>query len=117
MVGKKRKTTPSLDPDCAFDLSQDPDRRLSWTTASGALPTLRYSGSLLWMPLLRRWLLAGELAAASGFPVADDLAATAQVPLDSTTAAEATNRDLGNGTHVAQLGAVLAVALACAKRI
>ena len=56
-------TDPAQDESCLFNLCQDPRKRRSWTyCASGGyvLPTLRFSGSLLWSPKLKRWLLLVE---------------------------------------------------------
>ncbi len=36
----------------------------------------------MWIPYLRRWFLAVELAALSGFPVEEELARSAEVPCD-----------------------------------
>ncbi|CAE8701861.1 unnamed protein product [Polarella glacialis] len=89
------------DSNCAFDLSQDPQERPSCTTADGSLPTLRL-GSLIWVSILRRFLVPFELAAATGFPVNDALATSAQVALDLCCEVY-TVPILGNGMHVASL--------------
>lgn len=95
------------DSNCAFDLSQDPQERPSCTTADGSLPTLRL-GSLIWVSILRRFLVPFELAAATGFPVNDALATSAQVALDMCCEVY-TVPILGNGMHVASVGSILVV--------
>ncbi len=103
---------PTNDPNCVFDLGQNPAKRPS-CTRNGQLPTLRRSG-VMWIPHLHRWFLAVELAALSGFPVVEDLALAAEVPRDC--AAERYNSGfIGNGMHVANVGCVLACALSCLR--
>ena len=106
----KKHRDSALDPECVFDLSQNPACRMC-TSASGALPTLRHSGSLLWSPYHRRWILAIELAAASGFAVRSSQSDAALMSQDIITAAHASVRDLGNGIHVGQVGMVLCACL------
>lgn len=111
----QKGTLPLEDPMCVFNLSQDPSHRVSWTLSGGALPTCT-TGSLLWMPKRRRWLLPVEVAAAFGFPVRAQLAKAAQVPVDPC-ADEYVMRMLGNGMHVANVGTALALTLACCAMV
>merc|ERR1712026_389861 len=63
----------------------------------------------LWSPHRRRWLTHPERAAAMGFPVYQDLAEAARVPLDHA-ALQAPASSLGNAMHMANVGVVVAVA-------
>jgi hypothetical protein len=99
-----------LNTNFIFSLSQNPPRRIC-TSASGSLPTLRHSGGLLWSPYRRRWMLAIELAAGSGFAVRVIQSDAALIPRDVVTDAQTTVQDLGNGMHVAQIGMVLCACL------
>ena len=90
-----------------FDLSQRPDRQVIF---EGVLPTFRSSSSLVWSPARKRWLTFRERAACMGYPVYPDLSASAMVELDTATL-EGPRYAIGNAMHVANVGAVLAVAL------
>jgi hypothetical protein len=74
------------------------------------LPTLRFSGSLLWSPKHKRWMLPVECASAMGWPVRDS-----HVLLTGMAACNIGfgMRQLGNSMHIACVGTVLAVTLAC----
>ncbi len=109
----KRGSLPEDDPDCVFDLGQNPAKRPSYSLR-GALPTLRHTKSTMWSPGRKRWLVARELAAVCGYPVTVATAAEAQVPLDAA-AALYTQPMLGNAMHVSNVGTVMSVALACLR--
>ena len=113
----KKGLEASRDLCCIFDLTQDPSKRPTMTTAQFGLPCIRHSGSLLWAPCLQRWLISVELAAASGFAVRPSLANAARVELDVVSAEDATTTDFGNGMMTFSLSAVLCCLLACAQRI
>ena len=106
------RLTASARKDWVCDLTQNPKERPSQSSSSGSMPTLRHSGSLFWAPSLRRWLLPCELAAASGFPVFAELATAAGMPRDTSLYSTS---QLGNGMHVATVGSVFMVAMACLK--
>ena len=109
-------TDPTQDESCLFNLCQNPLKRRSWSycaSAGNSLPTLRYSGSLLWSPKLKRWLLPVECAGAMGWPVRDSHAQATGVPLCKVDFGMS---QLGNSMHVASIGIILAVTLACTAR-
>ena len=104
---------PTQDESCLFNLCQNPLKQRSWTycTSAGyALPTLRFSGSLLWSPKFKRWLLPVECAGAMGWPVRDCHVQATGVPLCKV---DFGMTQIGNSMHVACVGVVLAVTLAC----
>ena len=90
-----------------FDLTQNTNRQVVF---DGVLPTFRSSRNLLWSPARKRWLTFRERAACMGYPVYPDLAASAMIELDTATL-EGPRYAIGNSMHVANVGAVLAVAL------
>jgi len=108
-----RGSAPEQSPSCIFNLGQNPDHRAMQTSSSDSIPTATSGCGLYWSPCLKRWLLPVELAAMHGFPVSESLAAEAGVPVDPC-------RDMysfpqiGNSMHLANVGSVMAVALACA---
>ena len=108
----QRQQPPANCPDCVFNLSQNPSRRASQTSTVNIMPTITGS-SIFWVPALRRWLLPMELAASHGFPVTETMAAKAGVPVDPN-AESYTVPQIGNSMHLANIGCVTAVALACA---
>ena len=97
---------------CVFNLTQNPDFTLSWTTAQGRMPTFTTGCSRMWVPVLRRWLLPRELAAAMGFPTYGVLAAAVGVPVETQVLSA---HAIGNSMHVGNVGTVIAVTLACAR--
>lgn len=101
-------TDPAKDVCCTVDLSQSAER--SSTRRSHSLATFRRNSSRIWSPSRRRWLLARERAACMGYPVYEDLAQAAEVPMDSALAA-GPDYAIGNAMHVANLGCVLMTAL------
>ena len=106
-------TDPAQDDSCLFDLSQNPLVRRSWTFRPrrfNSLPTLRFSGNLLWSPKFKRWLLPVECASAMGWPVRDShVLATGISPCNIDFGLP----QLGNSMHIACVGTLLAVTLAC----
>jgi hypothetical protein len=114
MWGAQRGTEPHTDTNCLFNLGQNPNMRLSWTSRHGAMPTLTAASRKLWSPYLGRWLIPSELATAMGF----NTGASAQtgVPVDPSVDLYS-YAFLGNAMHVASVGGVLACALACLRPI
>ena len=110
------KTEPQDSPGCIFDLSQNPAKRPSVSVPSGRLPTCTHNCNRFWLPALGRWLLSIELAAALGFPVAGHLARHARVSMDPNCD-EYLPRQIGNAMHVASVGSVLMISLACLARL
>ena len=80
----------------------------------GVLPTItRSNARKMWLPSQGRWLLHRELAAAMGFPVCPDLAHVAEVAEDQITSPPGCRSSMiGSTMHVANVGCVIAVALA-----
>ena len=97
----------------AHNLGQNP-----WFLPSvarrGRLPTLTRNSSRWWVPAHTRWMTAKELTAASGYPVTEELAQAAGVPID-VCADQYGFGQLGNCMHVAVVGCVIASSLACLK--
>ncbi|CAE7271457.1 unnamed protein product [Symbiodinium natans] len=94
-----------------YDLSQSPEKRpIQTSQQTGRLPCMR-SGSLLWMPDRRRWLVDAELAALMGFPSSEPLKNLYGVP-DIFCPARS---QVGTAMHVGCVGLVALVALACAR--
>ena len=108
-----KHTSPENDETCIFDLSQNAEKRPS-TSARGMMPCLRHSGNILWVPKLRRWLVASELAVASGFPVRRSLAELAGLDQADSTTLQTRSEDLGNAMVTWSVATVLACALSCA---
>ena len=97
--------------DHVFDLVMDPVK-FGGRRSMSALPTLQTNSNRMWMQRLRRWFLPVELAYAHGFPVVPHAARDAGVEdFDSYSV-----RDVGEGMHMANVGAVLAIALSCVQR-
>ncbi len=95
----------------AFNLGQNPGARPG-IALHGRLPTITRNSGLWWVPRLGRWMVAKELAAASGYPVTEELAAAAGVPIDTHSY---TPGQIGNCMHVANVGCVMAVVLASVR--
>ena len=104
---------PSEDASCIFNLSVTP----SWGGSFGAgrAGTLTATASTYWVPSLARWMLAKELAALSGFPVTQGLAARAGISFDSALAESLSISQIGNAMVVPNAGVVVAVALSCLR--
>ena len=99
----KHVQRPEETPSCVFDLGDAPEYRGVPTILQ--LRTLRLRHSILWSPLHGRWMTRREKAACMGFPVYDDLARKARVPLDVSTVK--CSAAIGNAMHVANIGTVL----------
>lgn len=101
----------SRDGRAVFHLGDDPDFRCVWATKDGAIPTIRKSMGPLWSAQLRRPILGRELMAAMGWfceartpgPIAT---------IDYREFSSSLGRLVGNSMHLANVAAVLAVALA-----
>ena len=97
----------------AYNLGQNP-----WFLPSvarrGRLPTLTRNSSRWWVPAHTRWMTAKELTAASGYPVTEELAQAAGVPID-VCADQYGFGQSGTCMHVAVVGCVIASSLACLK--
>lgn len=96
---------PQQNPNCVFDLSQNPWCR-PCLASNGCLPTLRCS-SKLWSCYLSRWLLDSELSLCMGLPVS----AGAAKACASSMVSAPSRKFLGNGMHLFNVGAVMIVTL------
>ena len=102
---------PAGSAECVFDLGDTP--AFKGLPNTSVLPTLRRRASPWWSPMHGRWMIGRERAACMGFPVYEDLAAAARVPLDTATARHTSA--VGNCMHVANIGAVILAALCSAE--
>jgi site-specific DNA-cytosine methylase len=100
-------------PECLFDLGDTPKYK-SGLPQTNALPTARRRESPWWSPSRGRWMLPREKAACMGFPVYDDLARRALVPVDSLTAGCPASA-VGNAMHVANVGLVILSTMVAAE--
>ncbi len=98
-------------PECVFDLGDTPQYKTGLPNTT-SLPTARHRASIWWSPHHGRWMTDREKAACMGFPVYDDLAARAKVPLDRLTIQRPAA--IGNAMHVANVGVVMLAAMAAA---
>ena len=94
---------------------------LTWSGTSNKLPCLRRSGGLCVSAKQCRHLTLGEMYGFMGFAALPIFAASASVPLYKFDRAAFSfwdyTRALGNGQHVAQVGAIMSSALAsCVPR-
>ena len=96
------------DPMCVLDISQSSARL---HLGRGVLPTLRTHSERIWSSARKRWLTVKERLACMGYPVYEDLAAAARVPLD-TISPTGPRFSPGNAMHVANLGIIVMVVLA-----
>jgi hypothetical protein len=98
--------------DLVLNLADDASRR-NWSL-SGAMPTLR-SRSCFFSPWLGRLVTPSELFAAHGFPTYPCLSAALGLPMVELPRSDPKYalRALGSSMHVASIGVVLLVALAC----
>ena len=55
-------------PNLCYNLTDNPEQRVTWSIISGTIPTLRKNTSRLYFPNLRRCLTGEELLALQGFP-------------------------------------------------
>jgi site-specific DNA-cytosine methylase len=101
------------DPECVWDLHLSAERSRC-PRSRGVLPTLTNSNvRTLWLPSQKRWLMHRELAAAMGYPVYPELAQAAGVAEDvHTSPPGCRSKSLGGAMQVANVGCVMAVALA-----
>jgi hypothetical protein len=104
---------PEEVPWCLFFLGDNPEKRLTWS-ANGCMPSQRLNGGLLWCPRLRRMVTGKERLAAMGFPSFPHLAAAAGVvQLAADLSPSEATRACGNAMHLASVGLMLLVLLAC----
>ena len=82
------KRRPRSFEDAAYNLSDNPDARISWTLNSGAFPTFRTNTKLMYMPVYKRCLTRKECLALMGFPVYQNLADEMGMPLLQVEAEE-----------------------------
>ncbi len=97
----------------AVNLGHNGDVRPSFAR-DGQLPTLTRNAGGWWVPARKRFMTCKELAVASGYPVTAELARAARVPVDACADSYVAGQ-VGNCMHVANVGSVVAVALACIR--
>ena len=109
----KHNVACAEDPDCVIDLSQNPAKRPNMSRV--ALPTLRKSGGLWYVPSKGRWLTDLEKGLAMGFPLTSSVASSAGLGVDGFTVVPGRNDSsrLGNAFHVASCGLVLVAGMCC----
>lgn len=100
-----------LNPDLCYNLTDNPLRRLTWTTANCGLPTFRKNTQFLFYPSVNSHLTRRERLATLGFPVFGPLS---RVCCDGVmgTSMEETNTMIGNSMHLANATGVMAACLA-----
>ena len=81
--GQERGSLAQSDPNCVFDLSQNPSQRPSMTSRKGTCPCVTATFCSLWHAESRRFLLPQELALGMGWPCAAGPAQAAGVPIDA----------------------------------
>ncbi len=99
----------------AVNLGHNADKRPS-IACDGQLPTLTRNAGCWWVLARKRWMTSKELAAASGYPVTAELSKAANVATDPCADAYVPGQ-IGNCMHVANVGCVVAVALACMQDV
>lgn len=105
-------------PWAVFNLGDNPAAGyVTWSAVSGRIPGLRTQNAKYWVPYLARWLTHKELLACMGLPVYESLALAAGVPQVHVTPGPEARHMLGNMMHVASVGTVMAVALACCSLV
>lgn len=108
---KERNSTKLSKRADVYDLGQNPGGGNE--VFCPGLPTLRRGSSRLWLASGQRWLLPAELRATMGFPTYRPLAQAACVAMD--TSANEAMFATGNAMHVANVGAVIAIACCMAQ--
>ena len=111
----QRFGTPAcMCPWAVFNLSDNPGAGYTtWSAASMRIPGLRTHNAKYWVPWLGRWLTNKELLACMGLPVYPVLAEAAGVCLVHVNPGSDARHMVGNMMHVAAVGSVMAVAMAC----
>jgi hypothetical protein len=99
-----------------YNLSDNPNNRLSWSLSSSMLPTFRRNASRLYFPAYRRCLTRGERLAAMGFPTHESLSAASHVEQVRVTKAQQSFL-LGNAMHLPNAASIFVLGLACASRV
>ena len=111
-----RTGTPAAeDPDCFFNLQDNPANRLSWSM-NGRIPRFRHSGGKIYHPESGRFMTRRERLACLGIPVYECMATAARSPvilLESKAAAAMA----GNAWHCCNAGLVMLVAMSCVESL
>jgi site-specific DNA-cytosine methylase len=95
-------------PDAIWSFQDNPNNRVSWTAASGRIPTYRTGNPRLWSPYYKRIVTVRERAASMGFCSYKVLAQHSLSPLCNPD-----NHMIGNAMHVPSASLVIAAYLAC----
>ena len=107
---------PSVVEYLLYNLQDNPNGRKTWSAVSRRMPSLRRDSRFVWSPFHRRWLSFYERMAALGFPIYPEAAVAAGVaqflPPDRDVS---TQQMIGDTIHVANIGIVIGIALACVE--
>eukprot|EP00973_Karenia_brevis_P002782 378646-Karenia_brevis.AAC.1 len=83
-----------------YNLGDNPENRVSWTTSLFQIPTYRRGSSMMWFPKERRVMTRRERLASLGFASFPELAEASQQPMVfNDSAGQATM--VGNSMHLA----------------
>lgn len=104
---------PSCDPDLVCHLGDNVNFTLSWSAASGSLPTLRRSSGKLWIPSLSRWMVPKERLASLAFPVTEGCACVLGVPPLPVLDGHRAEAVCGNAMNFGSCAVVLLCGLVC----
>eukprot|EP00973_Karenia_brevis_P032530 4487002-Karenia_brevis.AAC.1 len=108
----KTRSSPLVNPDLVYNLTDNPEVRLSWTTSNLAIPTYRTNTNFLWYPAFNRHLSRRERLATLGFPVFPPLAVAAGSSHILGKDLKETQTMVGNSMHLANATCVVAACLA-----
>ena len=111
MWKQKHGIQPHLCKHCVLNLGHNPVCR-QMTGGDGRMPTITTNCKLWWVPYLRRWLLPSELAVMMGFPTSRSLAEAAGLQCHPMSFSSS---QVGKAMHLANVGCVAGVALACLR--
>ena len=106
-------TLPHTIPWLAYNLADNPRKRLCWS-ASGRLPTFRRNSLRIWVPAKRRWLTERERLMSMGFCTYENLAEASGAEVVRPESREARHM-LGNAMHLPSVSVALAISLACCR--
>ena len=110
----KYKVRASDSPNCVFLLSDNPQKRCTWTRCGGKLPCFKKSGGKLWIPNKGRWMTAHEKLCSLGYPVNEMMAKAAGCQLLEVESPHL-HAMAGNAWHICNAGMVMVAALACVE--
>lgn len=107
---------PELCPCAFFNLTDNPERRLTWTSAHMKLPAFRTNSTLIWSPAAGRCLTRRERLACMGYAVYPQHVVASCSPYLPCSDQHSQSM-VGNAMHVANIGCAIAVGMACCTRM